>query len=110
MATSHPIRLSLIGPVRAGREVEVRLLIGHPMDSGYRTDDAGQRIARNIIESVRVQLDGLLLLESQVGIGVSANPYFSFPLQVPARGGTLSVEWVDDRGERGQLQKLLLLE
>jgi sulfur-oxidizing protein SoxZ len=110
MATSHPIRLSLIGPVRAGQEVEVRLLIGHPMDSGYRTDDAGQRIARNIIESVRVQLDGQMLLDAEVSIGVSANPYFSFPLLVPARGGTLLVEWVDDHVERGQLQKLLLLE
>jgi len=110
MDTVIPMRLSFVGAVRAGREVEVRLLIGHPMDTGYRTDDAGQRIPKNIIDSIRVRLNDQLLFEADVGIGIAANPYLAFPLQVPAQGGTLVVEWVDDLGRRGQTQKLLLLE
>ena len=104
------MRISFVGPVRAGRELEVRLLIGHPMDTGYRTDDAGLRIPKNIIESIRVRLGEQLLFDADVGIGIAANPYLAFSLLVPAQGGSLTVEWVDDQGRRGQTQKLLLLE
>ena len=32
----HPIRLSILGTPLVGQEVEVRVLIGHPMETGYR--------------------------------------------------------------------------
>ena len=47
----HPIRLSILGTPLVGQEVEVRVLIGHPMETGYRLGlDGNERIPKNIIE------------------------------------------------------------
>jgi thiosulfate oxidation carrier complex protein SoxZ len=110
MATSNPSRLSFVGSVRPGNTIEVRWIVGHPMETGFRVDDSGRPIPRNIITVVRVRINDALLLEAETGTGMSANPYLAFPLVVPTDGGTVTVEWLDDRGQRGQVQQLLLLE
>ena len=35
--------------MRAGTRVDLQLLIAHPMDTGYRADDQGQVLPRNIL-------------------------------------------------------------
>ncbi len=110
MATQYPSRLSFAGTVRPGNTIEARWIVGHPMETGFRLDDFGRRIDRNVIIIVRVLLNNKLILDIETGSGMSANPYLAFPLQVPSEGGTLSVEWQDDAGRRGSVQQLLLLE
>lgn len=110
MATSIPSRLSFVGRVRPGNTIEARWIVGHPMETGFRLDDFGKRIERNVITVVRVLIDGKLVLDVEPGTGLSANPYLAFPLTVPATGGMVSVEWLDDAGRRGSVQQLLLLE
>ena len=55
-------------------------------------------------------LDNQLIIELEPGTGMSANPYFAFSLTVPPQGGSLRVEWLDDAGQRGSVQQMLLLE
>jgi sulfur-oxidizing protein SoxZ len=105
-----PSRLSFVGVPRAGATVEARWIAGHPMETGFRMDDAGQRVLRNVITRVRVMVDGLLVLEMEPGTGISANPYFAFPIRVPPQGGVVTVEWLDDAGHRGRVQKTLSIE
>jgi len=105
-----PTRISLIGALQAGRTVEVRLLIGHAMDTGYRNDDQGRPVAKNILEWLRVSVGEVALFELDMGIAVAANPYLSFPLQVPPQASTLRVQWRDDRGQQGEVSKLLIPE
>ena len=109
MATQILSRLSVAGTVKPGNTVEARWIVGHPMETGFRLDDSGQRIPRNIITAVRVRLNGKLILEIEPGTGLSAHPYLAFPVVVPEGGGTLVVDWVDDRGQSGQVQHILLL-
>lgn len=110
MATQYPSRLTFAGAMRAGNTVEARWIAGHPMETGLRSDDVGRRIQRNIIIQARVLLDGKLLFEFEPGTGLSANPYLAFGFTVPPQGGVLSVHWVDDTGQRGSVQQVLLLE
>jgi sulfur-oxidizing protein SoxZ len=111
MATVQvPSRLSFAGPLRAGQTVEARWIAGHPMETGFRLDDSGRPIQRNVITQVRVLLNGQMILDIEPGTGMSANPYLAFPVTVPANGGTLSVEWIDDAGRRGTVSQLMLLE
>ena len=110
MATLIPSRLSFAGRIRPGNTIEARWIVGHPMETGFRVDDSGRPIARNIITAVRVRLDDKLILEAEPGTGLSAQPYLAFSLVVPPSGGTVTVEWVDDHGESGRVQQLLLLE
>jgi sulfur-oxidizing protein SoxZ len=108
--TSIPSRLTFAGAVRPGNTIEARWIAGHPMETGFRIDDSGQRILRNVITQVRVFLDNRLIIELEPGTGMSANPYLAFSLTVPVQGGSVRVEWLDDAGQRGSVQQLLLLE
>lgn len=111
MATVQvPSRLSFGGPLCPGQTVEARWIAGHPMETGYRLDDSGRPIQRNVITQVRVLLNGQLILDIEPGTGMAANPYLAFPVTVPPAGGTLSVEWLDDAGRRGSVSQLMLLE
>jgi hypothetical protein len=51
---SSPIltRLALTGQVKAGGNIEARWSAAHPMDSGFRVDDSGRRIPKNIIHTI----------------------------------------------------------
>ncbi len=110
MATTSSARLSFAGAIRPGNTVEVRWIVGHTMETGFRLDDMGRRIPRNVITVVRVLLNGRLVLDVEPGTGLAANPYLAFPLVVPPEGGMVTVEWIDDAGQRGHVQQLLLLE
>lgn len=110
MATQIPSRLTFAGNIRPGNTIEARWIVGHPMETGFRVDDSGQRVLRNVITQISVLLNGKLILDMEPGTGISANPYVAFPITVPAQGGTVTVEWLDDAGQRGSVQQLLLLE
>lgn len=110
MSTSIPSRLSFTGTIRAGQTVQARWIVGHPMHTGLRVDDRGQPIPRHIIVQVWVWLDDTLVMEFETGSALSANPYIEFPIVVPAQGGIVRVEWLDDRGQRGRVQRALAIE
>lgn len=110
MATDIPSRLTFVGAIRPGNTIEARWIVGHPMETGFRVDDSGHRILRNVITQVRVLVNGKLTLELEPGTGMSANPYLAFPVTVPLNGGSVRVEWLDDAGQRGSVQQLLVLK
>lgn len=106
-----PIRLNITGEVKPGGILAVVLLIGHTMETGYRVLDSGQRVAKNVIESIQVRLGEQLLFEAETGIGISAHPYLAFPVNLPAEipvvGLKMSVQWRDDKGQSGALERVL---
>jgi sulfur-oxidizing protein SoxZ len=106
-----PIRLNVTGEVKPGGTLAVVLLIGHPMETGFRVLDSGQRVAKNVIESIQVKLNEQLLFEAETGIGLSAHPYLAFPValpaDIPASGLKISAQWVDDKGQRGVFEREL---
>ena len=110
-APSIPIRLNVTGEVKPGGTLAVVLLIGHPMETGFRVLDSGQRIPKNVIESIQVRLNEQLLFEAETGIGISAHPYLAFPVvlpaDIPAAGLKMRVQWLDDKGQRGALEREL---
>jgi sulfur-oxidizing protein SoxZ len=83
-----------------GEAFEVRIQIRHPMETGYRTDDAGRSIARNAIRTLACRYNGELVFASRLSPGIAANPYVRF-LIVAADSGELAFEWVDDLGLAG---------
>jgi sulfur-oxidizing protein SoxZ len=109
MTNKVQTRLAFLGEIKPGAHIEARWSAAHPMDSGFRVDDSGRRIARNIINQVHVYLNDQLLLEADLGTAMTSPVYLSFPLQVPATGGVVKVVWKDDIGQIGEtLQRLML--
>ena len=92
----------IVVPARVARNepFEVRLQIRHPMETGYRTDDSGKAIPRNVVRDVTCRYDGELVFSARLSSGIAANPYLRFFVTARA-SGDLVFEWVDDNGARG---------
>ena len=95
-------RLQVAPRVRAGEAVEVRLLIQHPMETGFRREADGRAVPMNVVNSLVCRLGAAEILRAEFGSGVSANPYLSFWILPPA-SGELVVEWTDDAGVKGRV-------
>jgi sulfur-oxidizing protein SoxZ len=96
-------RISVPPENRRGEPFEVRISIRHPMETGYRTNESGEHVARNVIRRFACRYNGAPVFAVRVTSGIAANPYFRF--FVTAReSGTLDFEWVDDIGVRGEAQ------
>ncbi len=108
---SSPIltRLALTGPIKAGANLEARWSAAHPMDSGFRVDDSGRQIPKNIIHTVRAYLNDRLILEADLGTAMTSPVYLAFPVLVPPEGGIVKVIWKDDLGQMGETQQRLVL-
>jgi sulfur-oxidizing protein SoxZ len=82
---------------RQGEVIEVRTLIAHPMETGYRTGDAGTILPRNLIRRFTCKYEGEEVFAAQLFPAVSANPLISF-FTVATASGTLTFTWEGDNG------------
>jgi len=62
--------------VRSGEIVKVRLLIQHPMDTGYLQDFTGKVVPRNIIRVLTCHLGSQEVFRIEPSSGIAANPFF----------------------------------
>ncbi|HRY05830.1 MAG TPA: thiosulfate oxidation carrier complex protein SoxZ [Hyphomicrobiaceae bacterium] len=84
---------------KAGDVIEVKTLITHVMETGFRKGSDGKLIPRNIINSFTATFGGKDVFKADLSSGVSANPYISFYLKVSGPGD-LEMTWLDDKGEK----------
>jgi sulfur-oxidizing protein SoxZ len=89
--------LTVPAATRRGELAQIRLLVQHPMETGYRTSGDGQRLQRDIIRRVECRLDGQLVFAADTFAAVAANPYLAFSLRA-AQSGTLVASWTGDNG------------
>jgi sulfur-oxidizing protein SoxZ len=81
-----------------GQPLEVRALISHPMETGYRPGADGKVLTRDIIRRFTCHLDGELVFGADLHPAISANPYLAFFVRVERSGGTLAFRWEGDNG------------
>ena len=93
-------RLQVPPSVRKGEVFEVRVLVQHPMETGFRRDMNGATIPMNVVDKLACRIAGREVFRAELGTGIAANPYLVFTAVAEA-SGTVDVEWSDDRGERG---------
>ena len=93
-------RITVPAAVPRGKPFEVRVLIRHAMETGYRMDDVGKSVPRNVIRTFVCRYNGEAVFSARLSSGIAANPYLRF--FVTAReSGQLTIEWLDDGGVRG---------
>jgi thiosulfate oxidation carrier complex protein SoxZ len=92
-------RIQVPAQVRRGAAFEVKLLIPHPMESGFNYTHDGKPIARNVIRWVTCRYNGTEVFRVEPSSGVAANPLFTFYLTAQD-SGELVFEWLDDAGAR----------
>jgi sulfur-oxidizing protein SoxZ len=83
---------------KRGEIIEIRAMIQHVMETGYREGVNGALIPRNIIKRFVCKYSGEEVFSVDLFPAVSANPYFAFSA-VASESGTITFEWTDDKGE-----------
>lgn len=96
---SNKPRIKVPDKAKVGEVIEVKTLITHVMETGFRKGSDGNVIPRNIINLFTATFGGKEVFKADLSSGVSANPYIAFKFKVPA-AGDLEMTWVDDKGEK----------
>ncbi len=99
-------RIQLPATAKRGDAVEVRVSIRHAMETGYRVDDLGRAIPRNTIREIVCRYGGVEVLRAHLDSGIAANPYLRF-FVTAVDAGDVTLEWIDDAGERGEARARL---
>jgi len=82
---------------KRGEVIEIRALLQHPMETGFRPGDDGKIQARDIVTSFTCTYDGAPVFAAELFAAVAANPYLSFHTVATATG-TLKFDWIGDNG------------
>jgi sulfur-oxidizing protein SoxZ len=93
-------RIQVPSEVKRGELFMVRVAIQHPMETGFRFDNMGRAIPKNVINTLTCSYNGVEVFRAELGSGIAANPYLQFYTRAES-SGELVFEWIDDAGERG---------
>ncbi|MCQ1570046.1 thiosulfate oxidation carrier complex protein SoxZ [Neorhizobium galegae] len=82
---------------KRGEIVEIRTLIQHPMETGYRPKGDGTSVPRDIIRDFVCKLNDIEIFRADLFPAIAANPFLAFTIKAE-EGGTMTFSWIDDRG------------
>ncbi len=82
---------------KRGSVVEIKALILHPMETGFRPGTMGKIIPRNIIERFTATWNGTEIFELEMSPAIAANAFVSF-FAVASDSGTVGLRWTGDEG------------
>jgi sulfur-oxidizing protein SoxZ len=82
---------------RKGEIIEIKTLISHPMETGYRRDAMGQPIPRHIVNRFACRYNGEVVFQADLFPAIAANPFLSF-FTVATDSGEVILQWTDDQG------------
>ena len=82
---------------RRGEPIEIRTLIAHPMETGYRPGEDGRLVPRNLIRRLSCHYDDELVFSAEMFPATAANPFVSF-FTLAVASGTLRFTWEGDNG------------
>ena len=93
-------RVQLPPEAKRGELIEIRIAVQHRMETGFRFDNFGRAVPKNVIHTLVCRYNGIEIFRAEMGSGIAANPYLQFHALADA-SGEFEFEWVDDAGARG---------
>src|SRR4051812_16267790 len=83
---------------KRGEVIEIKTLISHPMETGFRTGPDGALIPRDIIYRFTCTYNGEEIFSADLFPAITANPFITFTT-VATASGELAFSWTDDKGQ-----------
>jgi sulfur-oxidizing protein SoxZ len=83
--------------VKRGQVIEIKTLISHVMETGFRPSSIGVLLPRDIITEFVCTYDGQEIFRADLYPAISANPFITFHT-VATQSGTLTFTWTGDNG------------
>jgi sulfur-oxidizing protein SoxZ len=90
-------RISMPSQAKRGQVIEIRTIVAHHMETGFRRTERGTTIARDIIQLFVCTYNGVEVFRAELHPAISANPYIAFST-VATESGTLEFRWSGDNG------------
>src|ERR1700720_3559308 len=86
-------------PARAkrGAIIEIKTLMSHIMETGYRHTGGGVVVPPNITPSFPCRYNGAEIFRADLFPAIAANPFITF-FTVATESGKFEFEWIGDRG------------
>jgi len=82
---------------KRGAVIEIKTLISHVMETGFRHTNIGESIPRDIITSFSAKYNGEEIFATTLYPAIAANPFVTFHT-VATASGTLAFTWEGDNG------------
>jgi sulfur-oxidizing protein SoxZ len=90
-------RIDVPKTAKRGEIIDIRTLISHNMETGFRRDYLGAPLPRDIITEFVCTYNGVEVCRATLYPAIAANPYLSFST-VATESGTLVFNWSGDNG------------
>ncbi len=82
---------------KRGEIIEIKTLMSHVMETGYRRTAAGELIPRNIITSFSCRYNGAEIFRADLFPAIAANPFITF-FTIATESGKFEFDWIGDNG------------
>ena len=82
---------------KRGDVIEIKTLISHQMETGFRHGTNGRIIPRDIITTFTCKYEGEEIFSTTLFPAIAANPFVTF-YAVADKSGTLTLTWEGDNG------------
>ena len=82
---------------KRGEIIEIKTLISHEMESGYRPDNVGKLVPRDIITLFVATYNGQEIFRADFFAAIAANPFVSFTT-IAMDSGKIEFKWTGDNG------------
>jgi sulfur-oxidizing protein SoxZ len=92
------VLINLPARAKRGEIIEVKTLIGHPMETGYRLGPTGVVFPRDIINRFVCTYNGVQVFCADLHPAIAANPFIAF-FTVATESGEIAFSWTDDHGQ-----------
>jgi sulfur-oxidizing protein SoxZ len=92
-------RALINAPARArrGAIIEIKTLISHVMETGFRYTQTGEAVPRDIITGFTAAYNGEEVFSAKLHPAIAANPFITFHT-VATESGTIEFKWTGDNG------------
>jgi len=82
---------------KSGDIIEIKTLMSHIMETGYRHTTSGKIVPRDIITSLTCRFEGEEIFRADLFPATAANPFVSF-FTIATKSGKFEFEWIGDNG------------
>ena len=82
---------------RRGEVIEIKTLVRHVMETGFRRTQVGEVVPRDIITRFVCTYNGAEIFRAELHPAIAANPLIAFTT-VATESGTIALQWIGDNG------------
>jgi sulfur-oxidizing protein SoxZ len=82
---------------KRGDIIEIKTLMSHIMETGFRRTASGELVPRNIITSFSCSYNGVEVFRADLFPAIAANPFITFST-IATESGTFEFHWLGDHG------------